>query len=97
MTFRSRKLGRSNAGTLQVTLLQWGRDLSVTETRIEAGSGLSQHELQWGRDLSVTETGVSALGGAESVMLQWGRDLSVTETSLLDCGDWSGTLASMGP
>ena len=41
-------------GTL--TQLQWGRDLSVTETSLYDGETYLLMVLQWGRDLSVTET-----------------------------------------
>ena len=37
--------------------LQWGRDLSVAETRSQATRVVAAAMLQWGRDLSVAETG----------------------------------------
>ena len=36
--------------------LQWGRDLSVTETGVAFGYRHQPYHLQWGCDLSVTET-----------------------------------------
>ena len=61
--------------------LQWGRDLSVTETWICALCAVAVMEsLQWGRDLSVTETSTGYGSSKRPQALQWGRDLSVTET-----------------
>jgi hypothetical protein len=37
-------------------LLQWGRDLAVTETAGSPGLFIARCRLQWGRDLAVTET-----------------------------------------
>ena len=55
-TFQSRK-PRGRYETQSAALqLQWGRDLSVTETSLECIIVDMIRKLQWGRDLSVTET-----------------------------------------
>jgi hypothetical protein len=91
VTLRSRKPGfRVSGVTLPLRgsqVLQWGRDLAVTETchvGVEVPPSRC-HQLQWGRDLAVTET--SGYWVASSVSdvwakLQWGRDLAVTETAV---------------
>ncbi len=66
--------------------LQWGRDLSVAETRHSGTAAASTYTLQWGRDLSVAETSSKSSSGSGSSSLQWGRDLSVAETSTRHAG-----------
>ena len=53
---RSRKL-RGKGEKVAAAMLQWGRDLAVTETvtRTTLVGGF-RLVLQWGRDLAVTET-----------------------------------------
>ena len=53
---RSRKLTIDGVPVPGV-VLQWGRDLAVTETVLEPSQAASVSQLlQWGRDLAVTET-----------------------------------------
>ena len=82
VTLRSRKPVTLQPQPVDITGLQWGRDLAVTETALDdqliTWRGYS---LQWGRDLAVTETGCGALRGFHHRRLQWGRDLAVTETA----------------
>ena len=80
-TSQSRKLQGSAATSSHASQLQWGRDLSVTETGVDAVMKWMMTALQWGRDLSVTETRNSGGKGSTTIRLQWGRDLSVTETT----------------
>ena len=55
-TFQSRKLAELGIEFFPTPELQWGRDLSVTETSWTGCWAAKTTPLQWGRDLSVTET-----------------------------------------
>ena len=76
--FRSRKGTRTRTVTAVesgISRLQWGRDLSIAESRVERiGQTLP---LQWGRDLSIAKDPMGARRRTGS--LQWGRDLSIAE------------------
>ena len=97
-TFQSRKRGWVLSQAAPVVVLQWGRDLSVAETRAGVRRGLGPGALQWGRDLSVAETDLRSARAAWKAKLQWGRDLSVAETWQMWL-TWAFSLlrASMGP
>ena len=80
-TFQSRKGQlRCRAWTGRQHWLQWGRDLSVAESRLVSTWLIAVSRLQWGRDLSVAESRrVTDDARPTSDWLQWGRDLSVAE------------------
>ena len=68
--------------------LQWGRDLSIAESK-KVGRGIKKHwKLQWGRDLSIAERPPSPCPHQSTTeSLQWGRDLSIAESSMTDRSD----------
>ena len=96
-TSQSRKLEGMNTSSAPKKALQWGRDLSVTETTADEADPTWFTWLQWGRDLSVTETRSAGRTTTGSMSLQWGRDLSVTETGKARTSRQGWARASMGP
>ena len=96
-----RPFSRGNSGVsgqvgLRTGLLQWGRDLSVAETRTSLPSWGALSPLQWGRDLSVAETGMTRGWRSEPSSLQWGRDLSVAETGACRGRDPASSMLQWG-
>src|ERR1035437_668224 len=69
--------------SLKAIPLQWGRDVSIPEMRMERLGRKLHTRLQWGRDVSIPEsTQVIALV-SRGLMLQWGRDVSIPEIRLV--------------
>ena len=54
--FRSRKVRERLAAMHEGLTLQWGRDLSIAESRCATQAAIrAGYSLQWGRDLSIAE------------------------------------------
>jgi len=78
--FSRGKLPLACLGMRRAQSLQWGRDLSVAESIMNAISAMPPTRLQWGRDLSVAESWIAVWRlSPRPTWLQWGRDLSVAE------------------
>ena len=79
------------------TLLQWGRNFAVAETRAVHGLSLRRPALQWGRNFAVAET-LEQFGSSQSRCgLQWGRNFAVAETRSMPTSHAIRAEASMGP
>ena len=62
-----------------MSVLQWGRDVSIPEMQPGETFFICKYWLQWGRDVSIPEIRPVRDELYKRFVLQWGRDVSIPE------------------